>query len=132
MPITVLVADDAEVMRRELRWLLTQLPTIKLVGEAASFGQLVHMARELKPQIMVVDLHLIPWGRLRGYGQLKSCLDCGAQLLAVSFSNDEEAKALAEDLGAVRLLDKMNLYSELVPTILQLLPTSATSTDSTQ
>jgi len=49
MPITVLVADDAEVMRRELRWLLTQLPTIKLVGEAADFAQLVQMARDLKP-----------------------------------------------------------------------------------
>ena len=132
MPITVLVADDAEVVRRELRWLLTQLPTIKLVGEAADFAQLVQMARELKPQIIVMDLHMVGWEHSSGCRQLKSCLDCGAQLLAVSFSNDEEAKALAEDLGAVRLLDKMNLYSELVPTIVQLLPTSATSADSTQ
>jgi hypothetical protein len=36
-------------------------------------------------------------------------------LLAVSFSNDDEARALAESYGAVGLLDKMKLYGELLP-----------------
>jgi hypothetical protein len=34
-------------------------------------------------------------------------------------SNDEEAKALAESYGAVSLLDKMNLYHEMIPAIMQ-------------
>jgi hypothetical protein len=37
--------------------------------------------------------------------------------LAVSFINDNEAKALAESCGAAALLDKMNLYHELIPAI---------------
>lgn len=121
MPITVLVADDAEVMRRELRWFLAESPTIKLVGEAADFAGLVQMARDLRPQIIVMDLHLVP----REHGQLKLCLDCGARLLAISFASDDEAKVLADNLGAVRLLDKMNLYRDLVPAITQLASRSA-------
>jgi DNA-binding NarL/FixJ family response regulator len=127
MPITVLVADDAEIMRRELRWFLKQIPAIKLVGEAADFAGLAQMVRDLRPQVVVMDLHLIPEKREESYQELKSCLDCGSRLLAVSFSNDEAATALAARLGAARLLDKMELYTELVPAITQLVPPSASA-----
>jgi len=127
MSITVLVADDADIMRRELRWLLSQLPTVRIVGEASDFSQLVQMARKFKPQIIVMDLYLIPLGHPNAPREIKSCVDCCSQLLAVSFSNDPESKALAKDIGAVRLLDKMNLYSELGPTISQLAPSSTIS-----
>jgi hypothetical protein len=39
--------------------------------------------------------------------------------MAVSFSNDDEARNLAKRYGATALLDKMNLYHELVPAIMQ-------------
>lgn len=90
--ITVLVADDADIMRRELRLLLGQLPTIRIVGEASDFSQLVQMAHKFKPQIIVIDLYLIPLGYPNAPSQIESCLDCGAQLLAVSFSNDPNLK----------------------------------------
>ena len=41
------------------------------------------------------------------------------KMLANSFANDEEAKELADDIGAVRLLDKMQLSETLVPAILE-------------
>ncbi|MDP9337575.1 MAG: hypothetical protein M3P45_01770, partial [Acidobacteriota bacterium] len=40
-------------------------------------------------------------------------------IVAVSFSNDDEAKNLAESYGAAALLDKMNLYSDMIPAIMQ-------------
>jgi hypothetical protein len=46
-------------------------------------------------------------------------------LLAISVWTDEETKATAEGLGAITLLDKMNLASELIPTILQQPSTNA-------
>jgi hypothetical protein len=51
---------------------------------------------------------------------LKSHLNHGAHLLAISFSNDNESKELAENLGAAVLLDKMALGDTLVPTIREL------------
>ena len=38
-------------------------------------------------------------------------------IVAMSLWNDDEAKALAERFGAHVLLDKMKLYSELIPAI---------------
>jgi hypothetical protein len=40
----------------------------------------------------------------------------------MSLLNDCEAKALAEDFGAHVLLDKMKLYSDLIPAIKQFCP----------
>jgi len=41
-------------------------------------------------------------------------------VLAISVANDDEAKSMAESIGAAKLLDKMNLSQELIPTILEL------------
>ena len=40
----------------------------------------------------------------------------------MSLWNDDEAKALAGSFGAHVLLDKMNLYAELIPAIKQFCP----------
>jgi hypothetical protein len=37
--------------------------------------------------------------------------------LATSLSNETEAKALAQSYGAATLLDKMTLYTDMVPAI---------------
>jgi hypothetical protein len=44
------------------------------------------------------------------------------KVLAISFANDEEAKELADAIGAARMLDKMELSKALVPAILELAP----------
>jgi hypothetical protein len=50
-------------------------------------------------------------------GLVKAQLASVAHVLAISFSNDSEARVLAESYGAAALLDKMKLYSELLPAI---------------
>lgn len=52
-------------------------------------------------------------------------LPTGRKLLAISFANDDEAKALAENIGAAKFLNKTNLSEELIPAILELAPKPA-------
>jgi two-component system, NarL family, response regulator DevR len=115
--IKVLVADDADVMRRAIRSLLATDSEIQLVGEAANCAQVVQMTRDLKPQIVVMDVHMFDKSDLAG-SHVKACLDTvPSQSLAISFANDEDTEALADSFGAAVLLDKMNLAIELIPTI---------------
>jgi chemotaxis response regulator CheB len=58
MPVKVLLTDDSEVVRRVIRGLLEQYPKFVLVGEAASFAQTIQMANALKPQVILMDLHI--------------------------------------------------------------------------
>jgi hypothetical protein len=52
-------------------------------------------------------------------------LPTGTKLLAISFVNDDEAKALAENIGAAKFLNKTNLSEESIPAILELAPKPA-------
>ena len=50
--------------------------------------------------------------------EIKSQLNTlGSRLIAMSFWTDEDAQALAERLGAVTLLDKLTLTTDLIPAI---------------
>lgn len=54
--ITVIVVDDHEVVRLGLRTLLAAEPDIEIIGEAASGRAAVAQVKELKPDIVVMDL----------------------------------------------------------------------------
>jgi DNA-binding NarL/FixJ family response regulator len=124
MPDLVLLADDSDVVRRAIRELLEENPDIEFVGEANDFAQTIQMVNELKPQIVLLDLHMKDEVKASPV-DVKSRLNDGAQIVAMSFSNDEEARVLAENFGAVAVLDKTELADELLPTIEKLSSPSA-------
>ncbi|MDP9340042.1 MAG: response regulator [Acidobacteriota bacterium] len=117
MSIKVLLADDSDIMRRAIRGLLQDEPRIELVAEAVSFAQAMQMIADFKPEILLMDLHL-PEKRDFTPAFVKSQLR-SLHLLAISVSNDEEAKELAASYGALALLDKMKLFAELIPAVIK-------------
>lgn len=119
MPIEVLLADDAEIIRKGIRRLLRDQSDIVIVGEAATFPEAIQKAQELRPDIVVLDLRMA-----KGVTMPPNC----PKVLAISIANDDEAKAEAIKMGASRLLDKMNLSQELIPAILELAPVGHTKT----
>jgi response regulator of citrate/malate metabolism len=88
-----------------------------VVGEAATFAKTIQMIGDLKPEVLLLDLHM---AEKRAFQPelVKSQLACVCAL-AVSFSNDAEARQLAESYGAVALLDKMKLFDEMIPAIMR-------------
>ena len=118
-PIKLLLADDSDIMRVAIKNLLAEESRIRIVGEAPSFAVAMQMIVNYKPDVLLLDLHL-PQKRDLQPPLVKSQLRCVDYTLAISFANDEEAKSLAASYGAVALLDKMSLYSELLPAIARL------------
>jgi two-component system nitrate/nitrite response regulator NarL len=118
MAIKVLLADDALMMRQMIRVLLQQHSELELVGEAGNFGQAMRMASDLKPDVVLLDLHM-PGGIDAVPADVRSRLEVsGSKVVAISIWNDEDSLALAKEFGAVKLLNKMELGGLLVPTIL--------------
>jgi DNA-binding NarL/FixJ family response regulator len=122
MSIKLLVLDDSDVMRAAVRQLLTKELGIEVVGTATSFAEGLALTAALKPDVLLMDLHM---SDEREYppelvkSQILLHTKC---IVAISLWNDDEAKALAERFGAHVLLDKMKLYSELIPAIKQYCP----------
>ena len=119
MCVRVFLAEDSEAVRKAIRTLLSECKDISVVGEAATFPEVLQKATELKPDVIVIDLHIPGDG-------FSTQFPNGHKLLAISFANNDEAKELAQSIGAVKLLDKMELYETLIPAILELAPERAT------
>src|SRR5207237_9385699 len=59
MVIRVLIVDDVCIVREGLRRLLACDPNLEVVGEAADGAEAIQRARQLRPNVVVMDL-LIP------------------------------------------------------------------------
>lgn len=117
MPTRVLLADDSEVVRTVIVRLLKEEPSVECVGEAASFAETLQLTAALKPDVLLLDLHMRDEHEYTPQFVKSQVLQNTKCILAISVSIDEEAKALADSFGTQVLLDKTKLFSELIPAI---------------
>jgi DNA-binding NarL/FixJ family response regulator len=58
MSITVLIADDQDLVREGLRMLLQAEPGITVVGEAGTGSEAIAAARKLDPDVVLMDIRM--------------------------------------------------------------------------
>ena len=118
MCVRVFLVDDSELMRRAIRTLLSNRKDIAVVGEASNFRETIQKTAELRPDLIILDVHT-PVRSGIAPTDVKGSLD-GAKVLGISFGIDKHTAELANIVGAAKLLDKMELASELIPAIVEL------------
>jgi two-component system response regulator NreC len=122
MPIKLLLADCSDAMRSAIRQLLKKELGIEVVGTATSFAEGLQLSAALKPDVLLMDLHM-PDEREYPPELVKSQVLLHTKcIIAISLWDDDESKVLAERFGAHVLLDKMKLYTELIPAIKKFCP----------
>ncbi|HBE28616.1 MAG TPA: DNA-binding response regulator [Ktedonobacter sp.] len=57
-PLRILLVDDHPLVRNGLRALLSSVPDLAVVGEAANGEEAITQALELQPDIILMDLHM--------------------------------------------------------------------------
>jgi two-component system, NarL family, nitrate/nitrite response regulator NarL len=114
-PISIILADDCDAMRHAIRSLLANEVDIALSGEAKNYAELVKRLREIQPDVILMDVHMPDEMKLDA-AWVKTRIQ-GSSLLAMSIWNDEDTFRAAQRYGALKLLNKANLVSVLVPAI---------------
>jgi DNA-binding NarL/FixJ family response regulator len=115
-PITVLLADDHQIVREGLRNILESETDIKIVGEAATGRQAVTMAGKLQPAVVVMDIAM---PRLNGLEAAQQILDAlpETKVLILSAHSDDAYVERAVSLGASGFLLKQTSAHTLAEAI---------------
>lgn len=105
--IRVLVAEDSAVTREYLVYLLGQDPALEVVGVARDGYEAVQQAERLRPDVIVMDVHM---PRMDGYEATRQIMErVPAPIVIVSASSGRQEVAATLDAlkaGALTVLDK--------------------------
>jgi DNA-binding NarL/FixJ family response regulator len=121
IPAKILVVDDQQFVRRTLRSLLAQ-QRHWTIYEAEDGNAAVHRAREVKPDVVVMDLVMPGMNGLAASYELRRVSPETKIVLISSHYVQEEAAHLARLLGDGKFVPKSEMGKELIPTISRLLP----------
>lgn len=114
--IRILICDDHAVVRRGLRSLLDIKPGLELVGEATDGVEAVEMARELKPDVIILDLIMPRKDGIAAISEIKQENPDARILVLTSFSDDDKVFP-AIKAGALGYLLKESSPDELLQAI---------------
>ena len=114
--ITVLLADDHTVVRQGLRTLLAVEPDIEVVGEAENGRQAVQLARQLQPDVIVMDIAMPHLNGLEATRQIIS-EKASAKLLILSSYADSEYVHQLTVAGAAGYLIKQTAAADLIDAV---------------
>src|SRR5207253_3164869 len=106
-PIRILVADDSLTMRNALMALLAQEQDLRIIGEARDGVEAVEKARELRPDVITMDVNM---PRLDGLGATAAIMaESPARVLmvcAVSEDRQLDLSFRAMAAGALEVISK--------------------------
>jgi DNA-binding NarL/FixJ family response regulator len=116
-PTRVLIADDERLFVDALELILAADARIEVVGRALDGREAIALARELNPDVVLIDLSM---PGIAGFGAIAAILAETASRRVVVLSGSADPgdieKALAA--GASRYLMKDRIADELVPGVL--------------
>jgi two-component system nitrate/nitrite response regulator NarL len=102
----ILIIDDHPLFRKGVSQLIAMAPHLQLVGEASDGEQGVAKARELDPDLILLDLHM---KHMNGIDTLRAIreagLDCRVVILTVSDNADDLVTAIRSGADGYLLKD---------------------------
>jgi DNA-binding NarL/FixJ family response regulator len=114
--ITVLLAEDHQIVREGLRSLLEDEPDIKVVGEATNGRQAVQLTRKLRPAVVVMDIAMPLLNGLEATRQIRKDFPSTRVLFLTAHSDDAYVEQVAV-LGATGFLLKQTSSENLATAI---------------
>ena len=88
-PIRIVLADDERMVRTALRAILSAESDLEVVGEAARGDEAVSVVRELRPDVVLMDVRMPGIDGIRATEEILAALDEPPRIVVVTtFEND--------------------------------------------
>jgi DNA-binding NarL/FixJ family response regulator len=120
-PAHILIVDDHEMLRRGVRSLLVEVtPRWEICGEAEDGKEAIEKVRDLKPDLVILDVSLPVVNGLEVARQIRE-LAPSVKILVFSMHDAPTVKAEFQRVGANAFVLKTAPSAELISTVARLL-----------
>jgi DNA-binding NarL/FixJ family response regulator len=113
----ILVVDDNSVLRRTLRQILEQHDEWRVCGEAVDGIDAIEKAKELHPDLVVLDLSMPRMDGLQAGRALRSLMPEVPLILFTVFGNTPQVAKEAMDCGINAVVSKVDGIAGLVSSV---------------
>ena len=111
--LPVLVVDDQVPFRSAAKAVLRRLDEFELVGEASSGGEAVHLADDLRPALILMDINMPEMGGIEATRQIVSAHPDVVVFLCSTY-DVEDLPPDAANSGARAYVNKERLSADLL------------------
>jgi two-component system chemotaxis response regulator CheB len=111
--IRVLIVDDSRFVRQAVARMLNASPDIEVVGQAADGRQGIEKARELKPDVVTLDVQMPNMGGLETLERLMEEAPVPVLLLSSLTSEGADVTLRGLELGALDFVDKSTAQGQM-------------------
>jgi DNA-binding NarL/FixJ family response regulator len=115
-PIRIVIAEDQAIVRRGSALLLSMEPDMEVVGQARNGLEAIELAQLLRPDVVLMDLHMPVKGGVAATREITQALP-GTQILVLTTLDDDETVFEAVRAGAHAYLLKDADEDELLETV---------------
>jgi len=111
-----LLADDNADLRRRVKELLSAAPDVEIVGEAADSREAIRKARQLRPDLVLMDISTPGTNRIDATKQLKREVP-EVQVIVLTGYDLRAFREAALSSGVTGYVNKKALVEALLPAI---------------
>jgi DNA-binding NarL/FixJ family response regulator len=118
--ISILVVDDFEPWRQQVRSLLQTRPELRIVAEAGDGLEAVQKAKDLKPDLILLDIGLPNLDGVNAAGRIRQVAP-DAAIIFLTQNSDKDIVQAALSIGARGYVLKSDAGKELLTAVVGIL-----------
>lgn len=116
----VFVVDDSAVIRQRLKRMLADEPKVQVIGEAGDAQRATDAILKLKPDVVLLDIHLLDGSGIDVLQNLKHDKPAPAVIILTDYPYPEYRR-MCLDAGADFFFVKSTEFDQVVPALNQLI-----------